>query len=90
MLILDEPVTSLDIKSQTKFYKVIENINEKRTTIIWSSHDLDALEKYAKTVICLHKCIHFHGHKYDFFSDDCALKSYTEFAMKAHNMHQHD
>ena len=47
LLILDEPVASVDIESQIKFYNVIKTINEQNNiTIIWSSHDLDAISKY--------------------------------------------
>ena len=38
LLILDEPVTSVDVESQTKFYNVIKKINEENNiTIVWSS-----------------------------------------------------
>ena len=51
LLILDEPVASVDVESQTKFYNVIKTINkENNITIIWSSHDLDAISKYANRV----------------------------------------
>ena len=55
LLILDEPVTSVDMESQNKFYNVITKINrENKVTIVWSSHDLDALEKYA-TQSCMYE-----------------------------------
>ena len=48
LLILDEPVASVDVESQLKFYNVIKTINEQNNiTVIWSSHDLDAISKYA-------------------------------------------
>lgn len=89
LLILDEPVTSVDVESQTKFYNVIKRINdENKITIIWSSHDLDAIENYASNVACMNKKLFFHGKKERFFEDESALKTYTESAMQMH-MHGH-
>ena len=88
ILVLDEPVTSVDVESQTRFYDAVTEINRNGTTIIWSSHDLDALEKYASKVACMNRQLFFHGHKEDFFADEDILKTYTESAMQAH-MHGH-
>ena len=56
LLILDEPATSVDVESSNKFYNAIKKINEEnKVTIIWSSHDLDAVSKYAKKVACMNK-----------------------------------
>ena len=90
LLILDEPVASVDVESQTKFYNVIKTINEQNNiTIIWSSHDLDAISKYTNRVACMNKKLFFHGEKEKFFSDKELLKTYTESSMQMH-MHNHD
>ena len=90
LLILDEPVASVDVESQTKFYNVIKTINEQnKITIIWSSHDLDAISKYANRVACMNKKLFFHGEKEKFFSDKELLKTYTESSMQMH-MHDHN
>ncbi len=90
LLILDEPVTSVDVESQTKFYNVIKKINkENKITIIWSSHDLDAISKHANKVACMNKKMFFHGQKDKFFSDEELLKTYTESSMQMH-MHHHN
>jgi len=44
LLILDEPTTAIDMESENKFYSLSKELNKKRRmTIIWSSHDLDAV-----------------------------------------------
>ena len=88
ILVLDEPVTSVDVESQTKFYDVVTGINKSGTTIVWSSHDLDALERHASKVACMNRKLFFHGNKDDFFSNEDAIKTYTESTMQMH-MHGH-
>ena len=89
LLILDEPVTGVDVESQTRFYNVIKRINEENgITMVWSSHDLDAINKYASRVACMNRKLFFHGDKDQFFADEDLLKTYTESTMQMH-MHDH-
>lgn len=90
LLILDEPVTGVDVEAQTKFYNVLRKINtENKITIVWSSHDLEAISKLANRVACMNRKLFFHGEKEEFFSNKELLKTYTESAMQMH-MHHHD
>ena len=90
ILILDEPTNELDHKSQNDFYSLLKELNEKnKITIIWSSHDMDAVNKYANKVSCINKRMFFHGDKGEFFSSDDHLKNYSESTMQMH-MHSHD
>jgi zinc transport system ATP-binding protein len=89
LLILDEPVTGVDVETQKKFYNVIKKINEEnKITIVWSSHDLEAIAKFANRVACMNRQLFFHGQKEEFFSNKDLLKTYTESAMQMH-MHHH-
>ncbi|MFM7796687.1 MAG: metal ABC transporter ATP-binding protein [Candidatus Nitrosotenuis sp.] len=89
LLILDEPVTGVDVETQKKFYSVIKKINdENKISIVWSSHDLEAIAKIANRVACMNRQLFFHGQKDEFFSNKDLLKTYTESAMQMH-MHHH-
>jgi zinc transport system ATP-binding protein len=89
LLILDEPVTGVDVDTQNRFYNVIKKINEEnKITIVWSSHDLEAIAKLANRVACMNRQMFFHGQKEEFFSNKDLLKTYTESAMQMH-MHHH-
>ena len=56
ILILDEPVTGIDASSTEIFYSILRDLNKNQNiTIIWSSHDLDAVNKLANKVACLNK-----------------------------------
>jgi zinc transport system ATP-binding protein len=89
VLILDEPVTGIDQQSIDLFYSILKELNSKQNiTIIWSSHDLDAVNKLANHVACLNRTLFFHGESNDFFSNDDLVKQYSEASMQEH-MHHH-
>jgi zinc transport system ATP-binding protein len=89
VLILDEPVTGIDQQSIDLFYSILKELNSKQNiTIIWSSHDLDAVNKLANHVACLNRTLFFHGESDDFFSNDDLVKQYSEASMQEH-MHHH-
>jgi zinc transport system ATP-binding protein len=89
VLILDEPVTGIDKQSTEIFYSILRDLNQKHNiTIIWSSHDLDAVNKLANKVACLNKTLFFHGVSQEFFSNEELIKQYSESSMQQH-MHHH-
>ncbi len=89
VLILDEPVTGIDQQSIDLFYSILKELNSKQNiTIIWSSHDLDAVNQLANHVACLNRTLFFHGESDDFFKNDDLVKQYSEASMQEH-MHHH-
>jgi zinc transport system ATP-binding protein len=91
LLILDEPVTGIDLKTQNKFYVLLKKLNEEnKITIIWASHDLDAVKKLANKIACVNRRIFFHGDATIFFENNELLKKYSESTMQAHmQLHDH-
>lgn len=90
LLILDEPATSVDVATQEKFYSVMKRLNsEFGITIVWSSHDLEAISNVATRVACMDRKMFFHGSKDEFFADENAVRAYKESAMQSH-MHDHE
>jgi zinc transport system ATP-binding protein len=89
LLILDEPTTGIDSATQEKFYDLLTKLNkDKGITIVWSSHDMNAVEKLASKVACIDRKLFFHGESGDFFGNEERMKSYVEFAMQSHmNLH---
>ncbi len=89
LLILDEPVTGIDRQSTELFYSILKELNSKqKITIIWSSHDLDAVNRLANNVACLNRTLFFHGESDEFFENDELVKKYSEASMQEH-MHHH-
>jgi zinc transport system ATP-binding protein len=85
LLILDEPGTGIDTTILKLFYKLLTKLNkEKKITIIWSSHDLDAVNLLSDKVACLYKKLLFHGGSKEFFSNENNIKKYTEASMHIH------
>src|SRR5574340_1064003 len=90
LMILDEPVTGVDMDVQNKFYSVLRKINkENKITIVWSSHDLTAISDLATRVACMNRELFFHGEKEEFFANNYLFKTYSELAMQLH-MLKHD
>lgn len=89
LLILDEPTTGIDSAAQQRFYDLLTKLNkDKGITIVWSSHDMNAVEKLASKVACIDRKLFFHGQSGDFFGNEERMKSYVEFAMQSHmNLH---
>ncbi|MFB5631285.1 MAG: metal ABC transporter ATP-binding protein [Nitrosopumilaceae archaeon] len=89
ILILDEPVTGIDTQSTELFYGILRELNQKQNiTIIWSSHDLDAVNRLANKVACLDRTLFFHGISEKFFGNEELIKKYSEASMQKH-MHNH-
>ncbi|HEY5632096.1 MAG TPA: metal ABC transporter ATP-binding protein [Nitrososphaeraceae archaeon] len=89
LLILDEPTTGVDVKTQNKFYSLLKNLNqENNLSIIWASHDLNAVNKIASKVMCLNRNMFFHGETSEFFANDELIRMYSESSMQLH-MHSH-
>jgi zinc transport system ATP-binding protein len=55
ILLLDEPMSNLDIHIQEGFYKLLKELN-KKIAIVIVDHDLEMVSKYAKEVVCINKC----------------------------------
>ncbi|MGI0028462.1 MAG: metal ABC transporter ATP-binding protein [Nitrososphaera sp.] len=90
LLILDEPAMGIDLETQNRFYSLLRKLNqEKKITIIWASHDLDAVNRLASSVACINRSVFFHGKTHEFFENPDLLKAYSESSMQAH-MHLHD
>jgi zinc transport system ATP-binding protein len=61
---------------------------KNKITIIWTSHDMNAVNKYANKVSCINKRCSFMVIKKSFSNED-HLKNYSESTMQIH-MHAHD
>lgn len=62
VLVLDEPMSAVDEHHQETLYDVLRDLHRTRgIAILMVSHDIQAVEREATRVLCLHKKIVAHG-----------------------------
>ncbi|MFH1380100.1 MAG: metal ABC transporter ATP-binding protein [bacterium] len=62
LLILDEPLTGIDICLEFEFYELLKILKQTRT-IILISHDIGVISQHVDNIICLNKTIFCHDDK---------------------------
>ncbi len=86
ILILDEPTVGVDIGAQKIFYEFLATLNrDHNLTIIFVSHDVDAISKEVKTVLCLNHNLVCHGFPGDMVSEQVLGQLYGEGNAKVHH-----
>lgn len=62
VLLFDEPTTGIDVGAEETIYNLMHRLqNERGTTVILISHDLNIVYRYAKQVLCINKKMVCHG-----------------------------
>ena len=69
LLILDEPTTALDAKSEHNFYEWLQSLCPEKT-ILLVSHDLSVVSRIATKVCCLNKTLITHDAGENFSQDE--------------------
>jgi len=62
ILLLDEPMASVDPQVSTTIYELLGQLND-HVTILMVSHDVSAVSSYVKTVGCINRFLFYHGGK---------------------------
>ncbi len=76
LLILDEPTTALDPEVREVFFHLLKELNiNKRLTIIFVTHDIAHIGKYASKLMYLDKKLIFYGS----FDEFCRSENMTEY-----------
>lgn len=62
LLILDEATAGVDIEGENVIYDIVEDLRKKHgLTVIFVSHDIGLVFRYASQVMCLNHCLMCHG-----------------------------
>ena len=77
VLLLDEPVSGLDSHTSSELYKIIDNLNEDKMTIIMVTHDVHPALNSANTISHLGKSFFF-GKKERYFESEVGKKYLEE------------
>ncbi len=76
LLILDEPTSALDPQVREEFYTLLKELNEKdKLSIIFISHDVATINRYANKMLYLDKELIFFGNNKEF----CESKEMTAY-----------
>lgn len=77
LLILDEPMNSIDKSGAEIFSKIIKELSQKGATVIWVHHDLAQVRKIADKVICINKSAVFSGKPSEIMDEKNLLKIFS-------------
>lgn len=89
LLILDEPISGIDVHGEQDFFGLIEDIHEKEgLTILMISHDIDVVYRYATQVICLNRQLVCQGVPSDVLTKETIEKTFSTKHSLYHHQHQ--
>jgi len=89
VLLFDEPTSGVDISAEETIYGLIDRLKkEKDLTIIFISHELQVVYKYADSVLCLNKEKICYGPPRDVVDKESLTKLYGE-DVSLYKHHEH-
>lgn len=56
LLIMDEPLSGLDLKAQTEFERLLISLKERDISVILTCHETKLLEKVVDRILVIHQC----------------------------------
>lgn len=62
LLLLDEPMESIDSTTQAEFYELLQTLTQ-RMSIVLVSHNVSVISIYVETIACLNRQLFYHGSK---------------------------
>jgi zinc transport system ATP-binding protein len=74
LLILDEPMTSLDNRGEELFLSLIEELRSQGVTIVWIAHDLQQVRELASSISCINKTLIYSGPPAPFLDSEEAAR----------------
>jgi len=89
LLILDEPTTGIDRTSEREFYALLTQLNTAGMTILLISHDLDAVAREVKQVMCLNRRLVYFGKPETLHQSDTLEKMYGDGKQVLFHSHEH-
>ena len=77
LLLLDEPLTGVDIRGGLSFDGLLHHLHDhRRISILMVSHDLHLVEHLSDVVFCINRDLCCHGHPNDVLKPDNLAKAY--------------
>lgn len=76
LLVLDEPTSGVDIKTQHEVLHLLGDINNEGITILLTTHDLNAVASHLPWVICFNNGLVAQGKPRDIFTNEILTQTY--------------
>ncbi|HEU4855525.1 MAG TPA: metal ABC transporter ATP-binding protein [Nitrosospira sp.] len=88
LLVLDEPTSGVDIRTQHEVLHLLGEINREGVTILLATHDLNAVASHLPWVICFNNGLVAQGRPNDIFTSEILTKTYGgDIVIVRHNDH---
>jgi zinc transport system ATP-binding protein len=84
LLLLDEPMSSVDTPMQAEFYELLERLKQ-RMPIVLVSHDISAVSVYVDKIACLNRKLYYHESK-ELTPEDLEAAYHCPIQMIAHGV----
>lgn len=89
VLLFDEPTAGVDLPGEEQIYQTLHHLqDERRITLIFISHDLNLVYRYADKVICMNRAMFCFGSPQETLTPTILDKLYG--AQMIHHFHQHE
>lgn len=83
LIILDEPVSAMDINARAKFYDIINKIAKKRlVSILMTSHDLNSALLCSDYIICINNTIYCQGKPSEIMENKNLNEIFSSYSVK--------
>jgi zinc/manganese transport system ATP-binding protein len=76
LLLLDEPTSSLDIKSRDEILHLLAELNRQGVTIVLATHEINAVAAHLPQVVCVNGTIVAAGSPAEVFTPEVMLRTY--------------
>jgi len=76
LLVLDEPTSGVDIKTQHDILHILGHLNEDGINIIMTTHDLTSVATHVPMVICFNQALIAHGKPKEVFTQEILSQTY--------------
>ncbi|MEK9194913.1 MAG: metal ABC transporter ATP-binding protein, partial [Patescibacteria group bacterium] len=79
VLLFDEPTAGIDVGAEETIYTILHKLqNDRGTTVLLISHDLNIVYRYANKVLCVNKTMICHGKPKDILNPEELAHIYGE------------
>jgi zinc/manganese transport system ATP-binding protein/zinc transport system ATP-binding protein len=77
VLILDEPTSGVDVKTQHQILHLLSQLNRDGVTIILTTHDLNSVARHLPWVICFNRGLVAQGDPQEVFTSEILSRTYN-------------